>query len=97
MEGGWREMDWYINIEEGCGVGGDGGEKEEREDGDEDEVLEEKEKGNKRRRVGMGDRYDYLSEENRAEYQEWKTMILAQIKKLKVEGGFGDEMDIDED
>lgn len=74
---GWLELDWFTNIDNG----GAGGHQEESED-------ERPRKLAKREGLGMmmQDRYDYLSQENKAEYAAWRDTMLGAIENLIKEG-----------
>lgn len=86
LRASWKEGDWYRNIDEGAGV-----------DGEMEEIDEEmgKEEERKERKV-LRDRYDYLSEANRQEFAQWKSVVFAKIDDL-IKGGTlddsGDETD----
>jgi origin recognition complex subunit 6 len=74
----WLDMDWFTNI----------GRAEDNEDiGITKEVATASILG-KRKEIGrtMQDEYDYLSPENKAEYQRWKDAVLAQIDDLIADG-----------
>lgn len=100
-EKGWRQLDWFLNIETGAGVAGG-----ERKIGD---VIGDEEegggdvripgKGGLRARLGtmFQDRVDYLSEENREDYRVWKEGILKRIEEIEAEDAGGDvDIDMDE-
>jgi origin recognition complex subunit 6 len=81
---GWREMDWFENVQEGVGVG-IGNENSDSEQ--EIESLDGIEtSGEKIHRTGQGkavlDKYDYLSAAKQNEYQEWKKGLLAKVHGL---------------
>ncbi|TVY19061.1 Origin recognition complex subunit 6 [Lachnellula arida] len=77
-DNGWLELDWFTNI-----ASGEAGAYVE-----EDEEDETTKRVGKREGLGtmMADRYDYLSEENRAEYAEYKRAMLVKINDLIHEG-----------
>jgi len=76
-ENGWLALDWFTNI-----ASGEAAAHAEDEDGETTKRV------GKREGLGMmmADRYDYLSEENRAEYSKWKGAMLAKINDLAQEG-----------
>jgi origin recognition complex subunit 6 len=86
----WLEMDWFTNIgkPEDQGPLGESNNHMDAQEFDTSSSL------GKRRRIGrmMQDEYDYLSPENKAEYQHWKENILAQIDDL-IAGGVMDTTD----
>jgi len=71
-DNGWVELDWFMNI--GSGAEHAGGESEE----------ETTKQVGKREGLGttMQDRYDYLSQENRMEFDKWKGAMLETIDNL---------------
>ncbi|KAK5656236.1 hypothetical protein OQA88_4997 [Cercophora sp. LCS_1] len=95
---GWLEMNWVEGIEDLVAVGEKGGESEEEAGGEDEKVL-----GQVRRADTMlQERYDYLSEMRREEYQVWKEGIMKRIKVLEKAPAKGnrkdeDAMDVDED
>lgn len=76
---GWLELDWYTNINSGDAAAN------LEEDDDENP-------GNRTvvKKEGLGttmqDRYDYLSQENRAEFAMWKETMLGTIDDLIKDG-----------
>jgi origin recognition complex subunit 6 len=86
-EKAWLEMDWYENIVEDPDVDGVG-------DG-EDEELESSRTFEELSRAGLGtmklDKFDYLTERKRAEYEVWKGKMLRMIDELVEEGVLDDE------
>ncbi|KAL8903096.1 MAG: hypothetical protein Q9207_004145 [Kuettlingeria erythrocarpa] len=95
----WTDMDWFENIGEGAGLAIDPIRTESddglgRSDFDEDEDLVIGRNESNRYKAerpflqpGLGtmmqDRVDYLSEEKRADYRQWKKNILARIERLE--------------
>jgi len=91
-EKAWLEMDWYENIVEDADVDGVG----EGEDDD----LESSRTFEELSRAGLGtmklDKFDYLTERKRMEYEVWKRKMLRMIDELVEEGvldGEAEEMD----
>jgi origin recognition complex subunit 6 len=76
----WLEMDWLTNI----GKVEDQDRLEESNGHVDSQETDTFSNLGKRKRTGrmMQDEYDYLSPENKAEYQQWKDSILAQIDDL---------------
>jgi origin recognition complex subunit 6 len=97
---GWIEMDWFLNIDKGSGIGGAEAEIEGERENELDIEAEERERRAKRVRRNRGtmiqDNVDYLSEAKRKEYAAWKAEILATIDNLIRDGVMDDKMDIDE-
>lgn len=103
---GWKEMDWFLGIEEGCGVGDEDeadtamlDEDPEKEEGD---VAKKQGYEDVGRAKGLGtmmlDKYDYLSEVKRREYAEWKRMVYQKMDELTAEGVLDDDgSDVDVD
>ncbi|CAG8973815.1 hypothetical protein HYALB_00005560 [Hymenoscyphus albidus] len=83
----WLEMDWFTNIEDG----------NENEVDLQMQTESDTSAGLGKRKIGttMQDEYDYLSPENREQYQAWKEAMLATIDDL-IAGGIMD-MDVTED
>lgn len=87
VEGGWNEMDWHENIVE----------KSELDEGEEDVEVMERPKKIMREddmKYGLGTmrqaKVDYLSEEKREKYAEWKAMMLAKIDEMIANGVLDD-------
>lgn len=76
----WKDMDWYVNITEGEGVG-DGEEKDSETDASDN--LAEEDEGRVGKRVL--DKYDYLSEVKQTEYEQWRVALLAKVNDLIAE------------
>lgn len=91
---GWREMDWWTNIEEGIGV--DGGE----EDGDE-EMLDVDvnrnfvgEVGRRKPRTMIQEQF-YVTDAKRADFRAWKETLIAKIAEISQEGsGNSNELEV---
>lgn len=88
---GWREMDWWENIEEGCGVEGEGGEMDVDEEEDEESTGGEGEGEMVVQRGGgkpstMIQQQFCVTEEKRVEYKLWKEAMLAKIEELIADG-----------
>jgi origin recognition complex subunit 6 len=102
VEKGWKEMDWFENLVEGCGVDFDVNEESANsvvEDMDEDEatsqemaVVKENRKEEKgvRKLATLQDKYDYLNEDKQREYQEWRHSMLAKVNELMKEAMMDD-------
>ena len=91
---GWREMDWFENIVEGCGV--DGEAHFETDDGDDDDDSTSGEFEGEVRRAAMGSMINpkyTMTSAKRKEYEEWKDMMLAKMEELIED----DIMDVDMD
>jgi origin recognition complex subunit 6 len=95
VEKGWREMDWFRNIVEGCGVDGDGESDDDGSNDEDDDIIEEIENGVRRPAVGsmIQEKYNYLSLAKRKEYAAWEGMMLAKIRKMIADGGIDTEME----
>lgn len=85
-----KEMDWWRNMEDfiskdpvrEAGAPSELDEDIEMEDGDDDEDTNQPEqKYPQKARVKL-DKYDYLSQERRQEYANWKNKILLQISTM---------------
>jgi origin recognition complex subunit 6 len=95
---GWREMDWFANVQEGVGVELEDGDVEE---GGSDEDMdmggkdgqERGQRGNGQGKVVL-DKYDYLSEAKQRDYQEWRTALLAEVHGL-LEEAINEESDVE--
>lgn len=83
----WREMDWFGNIVEGCGVDGEV-ESELDESGDDDLLIEETGKEVRRAATGsmIQEKYNYLSPAKMKEYAEWRATMLAKIDEMIADG-----------
>jgi origin recognition complex subunit 6 len=81
-----KEMDWFENIDEGCGV--DGVPAPDESDVEEDVV--DIVVGKEIKRAGGGtmiqEKFNYLSEGKRREFEEWKMGMMARIDELIAEG-----------
>jgi origin recognition complex subunit 6 len=90
---GWKMMDWFENIDEGCGVDGVPAASESDV---EEEMVEMVEMVGKEARVGGGtmiqEKFNYLSEVKRREFEEWKMGMMVRIDELIAEGIMDDEM-----
>lgn len=78
----WQEMDWWRNIDAGTGVEVIVEEDEdELQDQDNHEISDNM--GQKNLKLPkVIDKYDYLCEERRQEYSEWKSRILVRIEEM---------------
>ena len=87
-EKAWLEMDWYENIVEDADV-------DDVVDGEGDEELESSRTFEELSRAGLGtmklDKFDYLTERKRMEYEVWKGKMLRMIDELVEEGVLDDE------
>ncbi|PMD65360.1 uncharacterized protein K444DRAFT_659604 [Hyaloscypha bicolor E] len=91
---GWREMDWFENIEDGCGV--DGEIQSETDDGEDDDVSMSEELGSEFRRratASMIQEKYIMTPAKKKEYEEWRDMMLAGIDKMIEDGILDDGMD----
>jgi origin recognition complex subunit 6 len=95
VDKGWREMDWFKNIVEGCGVDGD--DESDQDESDDDDVVMIEETGKDSRRAATGsmiqEKYNYLSLAKRKEFEDWKGIMLAKIQDLIDEGAMDSGMD----
>ncbi|KAL8693713.1 MAG: hypothetical protein Q9218_001514 [Villophora microphyllina] len=98
-KGRWTELDWFTNVEEGGGMGFEGSEAEnsdehDRSNTDNEEGSIPKSKGLNWQtgiasflQAGLGtmmqEKFDYLSDEKRADYQRWKKGFLARIEQME--------------
>ncbi|KAJ2968995.1 hypothetical protein NQ176_g8899 [Zarea fungicola] len=81
QESGWLDSDWYRGISDVVQSIGDADvDMDEAEDG----TLETT---GKRADTMFQDRYDFLSENRRADYKAWREAQLAKIQKLEAEQG----------
>ena len=87
VEGGWNEMDWHENIKEQSGL----------DEGEEDVEVVQRPKKRTREddmKYGLGTmrqaKVDYLSDEKREKYAEWKIMMLAKIDEMIANGVLDD-------
>ena len=87
VNGNWKELDWWINIEEGIGV------RNEFQD-DEDELANSDTSGDSNRpdyvqarRINdvIWDKYDYLSTPRKLEYEAWRCNIQSQIDQMSTD------------
>jgi origin recognition complex subunit 6 len=79
----WREMDWYENIEEGCGV--DGEIPSEMDDGEDGGSSMSEELGDEVRRratASMIQEKYIMTPAKKKAYEEWRDMMLAGIDKM---------------
>ncbi|KAL9583858.1 MAG: hypothetical protein Q9212_002456 [Teloschistes hypoglaucus] len=97
--GCWRELDWFTNVQEGAGVRTRDSEAEDSDKQDSSHTDDDQGFATKNRRLGwqmeeapflqpglgtmMQDKFDYLSDEKRAEYQRWKKGFLARIEQIE--------------
>ena len=90
----WTEMDWFANIQLGSGIDIEEDEANIVDEGPlipgtrrEIRSLEESEPEYLQPGLGtmMQDKVDYLSDERRRDYLEWKTDILLRIQELEKE------------
>ncbi|KAH8789621.1 origin recognition complex, subunit 6 [Hyaloscypha finlandica] len=91
---GWREMDWFENIEDGCGV--DGEIQSETDDGEDDDLSMSEELGSEVRRratASMIQEKYIMTPAKKKEYEEWRDMMLAGIDKMIEDGILDDGMD----
>jgi origin recognition complex subunit 6 len=91
---GWREMDWFENIEDGCGV--DGEIQSETDDGEDDDVSLSEELGSEVRRratASMIQEKYIMTPAKKKEYEEWRDMMLAGIDKMIEDGILDNGMD----
>ena len=83
----WRNMDWFENIVEGCGVDGEVF-SDTDEDGDDDDSMSE-ELGSDFRRVAPGSMIQskfVVTSTKKKEYEEWRDMMLAKIDEMIEDG-----------
>ncbi|RDW72108.1 hypothetical protein BP5796_08142 [Coleophoma crateriformis] len=90
---GWVHMDWYENIQSGSGLDLD---PDAYDDGDGDGEDDGREGLRIGMRRGLGTmmqhRVDYLSEERREDYKQWKAAVLVKIDELlQAKAGQGSE------
>ncbi|KAF2842156.1 hypothetical protein M501DRAFT_998410 [Patellaria atrata CBS 101060] len=97
-QNGWLELDWYTNIMEGSGFqegmhdSQDGIDVDEEEDSDIEDMAGKRRRNMKKTtnngmlKSGLGtmmqDKIDYLSEERKRDYIEWKKGILARMERI---------------
>ncbi|KAJ5051787.1 uncharacterized protein L3040_001558 [Drepanopeziza brunnea f. sp. 'multigermtubi'] len=86
VEKGWRELDWWTNIEEGVGV--DGEEEHEHED---EEMLDlgvevVREIGRTKPRTMIQEQF-CVNDAKRAEFQAWKEALLVRIAGISKDPG----------
>ena len=89
VDRGWKQMDWFENIVQGCGVDGDDV-VDESAGSEADEPLSPK-TGNQEKTTRRGctmllDKYDYMSSAKQREYEEWRAAMLRKIDDLIKEG-----------
>ncbi|KAI4205724.1 MAG: hypothetical protein LQ350_000221 [Teloschistes chrysophthalmus] len=97
--GCWRELDWFTNVQEGADGGARDSEAEDSDKHDSSHTDDDDGFATRNRRLGwqmgeapflqpglgtmMQDKFDYLSDEKRAEYQRWKKRFLARIEQIE--------------
>lgn len=102
VDNSWREMDWFENVEEGCGVNYDDFVEKidnmaiENPDEDADDIRSlDKKKSSARKPTTVLDKYDYLSEAKQRQYQLWRDEMLAKVNELMAEAMPDDNSDVE--
>jgi origin recognition complex subunit 6 len=94
---GWREMDWFENIVEGCGVDGDIHSEREGSENEDDDLSVDFETEVRRAATGsmIQERF-IMTPAKEKEYEEWRDMMLAKIDEMIEDGIMDVGMDTSE-
>jgi origin recognition complex subunit 6 len=94
---GWREMDWFENIIEGCGVDGVGHSDADDDENNDDSTSVEFEGEARRATTGSMINPKYIPTlVGKSEYEEWRDMMLAKIDEMIEDGVMDVGMDTTE-